>query len=288
MKKTLKRKSQISPENKEIDYHYSLSNSSTWATTFRRIKTQLKVDTTLLALAGAPIIDGLYVSWLANGLMANPMEAIIFGMTALSGGGCIGAVINNQESTLKKSISISLVYFLIFVSSMCIGVFSPIFINAAPKNLAILTATFLITLGIKISGFKKLDKLWGINPGSAIRIIIVVFFLNSVQARPIFAICTDGGLFLNISISVLSGFVFTSIGLFFSAITARFCNFDYSFIKKGQACSLILIGLKIIFPVFPTWLALLPLILGFIMGFIKIVIDSKYCFSMGDNNNDVL
>lgn len=275
MKKTLKEKSQTSEESEAKSYHYSFYKLSTWVIVFKGILNRLKIDTTLLALAGAPIIDGLYVSWLANGLMANPVESVIFGMTALSGGGCIGAVMNNQESISKKAISIFAVYLVILVSAVSIGVFSPVFIDVAPKNLALLTAAFLITLGIRISGFKKIDKFWGVDPNSAVRIILVVFVLNAIQAQPSFGICTDGELFINILISVLSGFAFTSIGLIFSTITTLLHNFDYSLIRKGQAGSLFFIGIKIIFPFFPAWLALLPLSLGFIIGIVGSLIDSR-------------
>lgn len=266
---TRKKNDPKSSSNDESDYYNSQSNSICKYTTQKNAKVFSVIDKTLFALAFAPLIDGLYISCLTNGLMSSSIKAVIFGTTALSGGGCIGAVISNQESKQKKFISICLVYAIIFMSSIFIGLFKPIFVYVAPENFAILTSAFLITLGIKISGFHKLDKMWGINPGCAIRVIMLAFFLNAIQVRPIFGICSDWNLMMNISVAVLSGFAFICLGLLFSALTTLCNNFDFSWLKKGQAGSLILMGFKIIFPIIPAWLVLIPLAFGFLFGFIK-------------------
>lgn len=267
---TQKKNKTKSSGNDESEY-YMQTNSVSDDSAKKNAKTFFNlIDKALFWLAFAPLIDGLFISWLANNLLSCPIKAVIFGTTALSGGGCIGAVIINRESTQRKFISICLVYVIIFFSSITIGLFKPIFVHVAPENFALLTSAFLITLGIKISGSQKLDKLWGIDPGSAIRVVMLAFFLNAITIRPVFGICTDRILIMNISVAVLSGFLFTCVGLLFSALTTRCHNFDYSWLKKGQAGSLILMGLKIIFPVIPTWLVLIPLACGFVIGFIKI------------------
>lgn len=281
MKKIKKRKSQQRLDNEEP--HYSTFLSLNWTIEIGK-KCLANIDKMVFALASAPIIDGLLISCLVNGLMSNIMEAVVFGMTAFSGGACIGAVINSQKSFFKEFISIFTVYFLILVFSLSVAIVSPVFKSAAPENLTGLTAIFLIALGLKISGIKKAQRFFGVTPGSAIRVLIFSFFIKSMRLAPMLVTSQDMWLFFLVVISVLSGFFFTCLGLLLRKLTILFTNFDYSYLKIGQAGSLILVGLKLIFPVFPTWLALVPIISGFIMGFFIDAIKSKIFLEGGKND----
>ncbi len=202
---------------------------------------------TLLALAGLPLLDGFFIVSAGSQLWLDPFFAVSFGVTALSGAGCVGAAMALKQSLRAKVAQVLLVYALVLLGCVLEVLTLPILCSAIPDYLFFLTALFLFGLGMCYSGFTFLQKCNGwFGFTFACKFMLVLSAFNGLthlkgiewalsldlKAEFMVLLAVGAGLVLTLGIGVLLG----------SLVELKY----RSLFERGTAVSLCLMGLKVL------------------------------------------
>lgn len=219
-------------------------------------------DPTLVQMAGLPLVDGYYLVALATGLLADPVEAVIFGITAFSGGGCIGAVVCSNASNTTKVKGILALYAGIGIVALGFALMHGFWASIMIPGFSILTALFLLSLGLTLAGFSKIGAFLTISPGAVPRIMMGALAFNILLNWDLLSgISLETSLLSNVGLAVASAGAFTLIGVVISTVF-KATGVGTDFTRKGQGLALFCMGLRILWPAVPTLCTFAPLIAG--------------------------
>lgn len=229
---------------------------------------------TLLQMSGLPIIDGFYVACIGSGLFADTGQSVLFGCCAFSGAGCVVAALHLEGGLFERLVDLLFVYLIVGGAAIGVAMAEPLIAAMVPGQLHLLTAVFLIALGMYLSGIKILvraAKFMGVSV--LVRCMLVLIAANSLTTSCdlIFKVSFEPVLLRNVGIAVLSGCLLTSIGAVAGILIASLDNFDRRPLDIGGGISLVLMGLKILGYLLPGWVLIIPLVSGCLLGFGKAI-----------------
>jgi hypothetical protein len=130
----------------------------------------------------------------------------------------------------------------------------PILITMTPNNLHLLTAAFLIILGLEFSGLDFLSRFARfIGVSSLIRSMLVLIIVNSFTADLVWCLKFESQTLANVGIAVLSGFILSTMGAVGGVLIENIEEFDKRILKLGQGTSLVMMGLRVLAISIPNW-----------------------------------
>ena len=229
---------------------------------------------TLLHMSGLPIIDGFYVACIGSGLFADTGQSVLFGCCAFSGAGCVVAALHLKGGLFERLLDVLRVYLVIAVAAIGVATAEPMIRVMVPDQLYLLTAMFLIALGMFSSGIKilvRVGKFIGVSV--LVRCMLVLIAANSLATSCdlIFKVSFEPALLRNVGIAVVCGWLLSSIGAFVGILIESLDNFDRRPLDIGGGISLVLMGLKVLGYLLPGWVIMIPLISGCLLGFGKVI-----------------
>lgn len=236
---------------------------------FQLLLNLAKQNKRLFVLASLPLLDGFFVGALISDVFETPISSLAFGITALSGGGCIGEIIRIQDSLSRKTIGVCIAYVAVGVFAFGLATLKPFFTQSAPVSMEILTSLFLILFGLKLGGFDKKVLSWFPAPSSVLRVMLIVVSINFLRAPGVPEMNFNRDLFGGVGLALLGGFGFSMSGVLLSVPVQILGHFKEKYLKIGQAGSLAFMGLKILMPQLPIYLVISPVLIGYTYSIFK-------------------
>lgn len=108
-------------------------------------------------------------------------NAFAFGLTTLSGTGCVILAIKIKGSLWKRCKEVLVVYTIIGIGMLLEACAQPLFITMLPDNLYLFTGIFLIGLGFWLSGVQRLQNIaTRVGFQAAINVMIVASIIHGL------------------------------------------------------------------------------------------------------------
>jgi len=215
----------------------------------------------LLTLAGLPLIDGFFLSFLLTGLWQEPGQALALGLVAFSGAGCFIAAMQLPGSFRQRLGWVTGVYVLIGLGALAISTAQPFFASILPENLHLFTGVFLLGLGLWLSGVGGLRKIAsGIGFDAAVKVMIAASLVNGVIRGPVWRLSWDPALLGPVALAVAAGYSLTTVGTLLGLALSRAA--DQRPLNWGAAISLTLMGLSVLGVAVSSSLVIAPLVIG--------------------------
>ena len=238
---------------------------------------RLSIDSrrqSLLQMSALPIIDGFYVVCLGSGIFADTCQSVLFGCCAFSGAGCVVAALHLEGGLFERLLDVLRVYLVVAVAAIGVAMAEPMIRVMVPGQLHLLTAVFLIALGMFLSGITilvRVAKFMGVSV--LVRCMLLLIAANSLATSCdlIFKVSFEPALLRNVGIAVVCGWLLSSIGAFVGILIASLDNFDRRPLDIGGGISLVLMGLKLLGYLLPGWVIIIPLVSGCFLGFGKAI-----------------
>lgn len=238
----------------ESDYHDTEEPHYPWW----RLSDELKK---LLIMAGLPLLDGFFLSFLATDMWRDAWRSAAFGLTAFSGAGCVIAAMRLKGGIMLRAIQVLLVYSIVGIGAFLISLARPFFINLLPANLYLFTGIFLIGLGLWMTDMKFLRKVavW-MGFEAAVKVMIISSLIHGFINGTKFAVAPDSNLWAPILIAVGVGLGLSMGGMLFGLVLNKIA--DQKPMNLGAGLSLLLMGISVLGLNIPSIWVIVPLIGG--------------------------
>jgi hypothetical protein len=244
---------------------------------FRSRSTQ---EQQLLLLAGLPLIDGVFLSAVASGLLSDPSAAVAIGVNLFSGAGCL-AIALSLTGPLRQRVGLVLrVYgFGIFPVAAALAASSSTLRGLMLPHFDVFSALVLIGLALEIAGLRVAPgtaqpatiaagwswaaRLTG-TPQVVLAVAVAASMLYAVKTRPPIAFTVsvnDAGM---AALAVLAGMALTLVGVVFGGALRR--RVDSVWIRRGGALGLVAIAACILGAPLPNLAPLAPLLVCVAFG----------------------
>ncbi len=119
----------------------------------------------LLSMAGLPLLDGFFMASATSQLWHDLWFAVSFGLTGLSGAGCVTIAMRLKGCRSAKACQILVIYLLVLMGSMVEVLVLPVLQSMISPVHYYLTALFLFGMALTFTGIPLLQnicKLFGL------------------------------------------------------------------------------------------------------------------------------
>ncbi len=226
----------------------------------------------LLIVAGLPLLDGYFLTFLVGSMWTDFWRCIAFGVTAFSGAASFLTAMNLKGSLLRRIFEVCFVYTVIGLSALAITTLHNTIIKLLPANISVFTALFLLGLGLEITGNRFLGKVaYSIGSRSVVGAILALIIYNGITQAMAKELYVDPSLdparMWPVAYAVLSGFAFTLLGLL---LGYKFQHVvDGAPMKWGAGVALLIMSLTVLGFEIPSFLIIPPIIVGVVITLAK-------------------
>jgi hypothetical protein len=216
----------------------------------------------LCMLSALPLLDGYFLAFLTSDLWKDWRNALAFGLTAFSGGGCVYVAMNLRGTVKQRIAQVVSVYIGLALGALMVSLARPFFESFLPDNVHLFTAMLLLGLGLCISGVPWLRRIaqWA-GLQYAFRLIIFASLCQGLFIKGIkVELSLDWTLLPALAVSVSAGLGLTVVGVVLGLFLAGVA--DQRLLQIGAGISLALMGFNLLGAGFPSVVVISPLVLG--------------------------
>ncbi len=215
----------------------------------------------LMTLSALPIVDGVFIVFLATGLWQDLWSAAAFGATAFSGAGCIVAAIRLTGTWRDRLRQVVQVYILVTLGATIVTFARPLFVGLLPTELGLYSGVFLLWLGARISGIPLLQGIAGRLPCEGLVIgMMIAAVVRGITVGIVWGVETNPRLVLPLTIAISTGFGLSLAGAILGLLVTQ--ESVRGPLDLGGGISLMLMGCKVLgFGITSVWL-IAPLVVG--------------------------
>ncbi len=178
----------------------------------------------LLGMAGLCVVDGYLLSMLLSGSIEEPFAALIFGMTAFSGVGCITIAATCLRGGMKeRMLSVTKVYAVVAVGALPVSVFYSLMSAFIIPEMKFVTVAVVGLIGMIVSGVERLRSFaMAVNPkrvfAAGFSLSVFASLLDGID--PVFALDIEaaGWVLLAVTVGYLATLAASAAGRYVSRV----------------------------------------------------------------------
>lgn len=221
----------------------------------------------LCMLSALPLLDGYFLAFLTSDSWKDWGQALTFGLTAFSGGGCVYAASQLRGTFSQRIGQVVGVYVGLAALALTVSFARPLFIKLLPANLHLFTAMFILGLGLSHSGvpwLRRIAERFGLR--HAFTLMAIASLLQGLFNKDLTLQSLSAELSLDLAplpalaLSLSSGLGLTAVGVVLRMLLTEATGQQP--LQIGAGVSLILMGLNLLGAGFPSGAVIGPLALG--------------------------